>query len=253
MARSKKVQAPQGAPDWLVTYGDAMTLLLCFFVILVSMSEIKDDKKFQQVIESLKLTFGGYEGGIKTIPADPNQANTILQKLLELVPKTHTEKPSISSEEGIKGTKYRVTNVREGVEIVIGGAISFEPYSATLLPEARQLLAETSQVVRGYNTIIEVRGHAAKKAWPTDSFYKGPRDLSYERAKSVARELLAGGVREERINLLAMGDARPLRKQAYTKERQAENRRVEILVTEDLVEDLAGTTLADDQKEPTDG
>jgi len=253
MARSKKPEAPTGAPGWMVTYGDCMTLLLCFFVILVSMSEIKQDQKFHDVIESLTQTFGGFKGGIESIPADPNLENTILQKLMELIPKTHTEKSSISSEEGVKGTKYRVTDVREGVEIVIGGAISFEPYSATLLPEARQLLAETSDVIRGYNTIIEIRGHAAKKAWPPDSFYKGPRDLSYERSKSVARELVENGVRAERINLLAMSDARPLRRQAYTKDRQAENRRVEILVTENLLEDLAGTTLADDEREPSDG
>ena len=53
---------------------------------------------------------------------------------------------------------------------------------------------ETGEVIRGYNTIIEVRGHAAKKAWPSDCFYKGARDLSYERAKSVSRELVQNGV-----------------------------------------------------------
>jgi len=119
MARSKKPEAPTGAPGWMVTYGDCMTLLLCFFVILVSMSEIKQDQKFHDVIESLTQTFGGFKGGIESIPADPNLENTILQKLMELIPKTHTEKSSISSEEGVKGTKYRVTDVREGVEIAM--------------------------------------------------------------------------------------------------------------------------------------
>ena len=61
MARSKKPEAPAGAPAWIVTYGDAMTLLLCFFVIIVSMSEIKENQKFHQVVESLKMTFGGWK------------------------------------------------------------------------------------------------------------------------------------------------------------------------------------------------
>ena len=56
MARKKK-QAPAGAPQWMVTYGDMMTLLLCFFVIIVSMSEIKKDERFQEVIESIRSAF----------------------------------------------------------------------------------------------------------------------------------------------------------------------------------------------------
>ena len=47
-----------GAPEWMVTYGDMMTLLLCFFVIIVSMSEIKKDEKFLQVLESIRSAFG---------------------------------------------------------------------------------------------------------------------------------------------------------------------------------------------------
>ena len=45
MARSKKIEPPTGAPAWIVTYGDCMTLLLCFFVILVSMSEMKQEDR----------------------------------------------------------------------------------------------------------------------------------------------------------------------------------------------------------------
>ena len=49
--------------DWVVTYGDMMTLLFCFFLILISMSEIKQDQKFQDVRESIKRAFG-YQGGV---------------------------------------------------------------------------------------------------------------------------------------------------------------------------------------------
>ena len=69
MARKTK-EAPKGAPEWLVTYGDAMTLLLCFFVIIVSMSEVKRDQRFQQVIESLRRAFGGYDGAVGSVPIE---------------------------------------------------------------------------------------------------------------------------------------------------------------------------------------
>ncbi len=52
MARKRK--AEDGAPAWVVTYGDMMSLLLTFFIILVSMSELKADHKFQRVMESLR-------------------------------------------------------------------------------------------------------------------------------------------------------------------------------------------------------
>jgi flagellar motor protein MotB len=42
----------------MVTFGDMMSLLLCFFVIIVSMSEIKKDERFQVVMESLRKAFG---------------------------------------------------------------------------------------------------------------------------------------------------------------------------------------------------
>ncbi len=63
MARKK--DNPQGAPDWMVTYGDMMTLLLCFFVILVSMSELRQETRFKKVMESIRQAFG-YKGGIGT-------------------------------------------------------------------------------------------------------------------------------------------------------------------------------------------
>ena len=59
--------------------------------------------------------------------------------------------------------------------------------------------------------------------------------------------------REVRLVLVAVGDTEPLVRQAYTEGRRAVNRRVEILVTEDLIEDYAGTTLVDDLKESSDG
>ncbi|MHC4092412.1 MAG: flagellar motor protein MotB, partial [Planctomycetota bacterium] len=61
----KKYKASAGAPAWMVTYGDMMTLLLCFFVLLVAMSEIKQEDKFLQVVESLRHAFG-YETTLET-------------------------------------------------------------------------------------------------------------------------------------------------------------------------------------------
>ena len=56
MAREKKPEEPPtGAPAWMVTYGDMMSLLLCFFIMLVAMSEIKEDK-FKKILEYMSPT-----------------------------------------------------------------------------------------------------------------------------------------------------------------------------------------------------
>ena len=254
MARAKKIEeAPKGAPEWMVTYGDAMTLLLCFFVIIVSMSEIKENERFQQVMESLRKAFGGYEGSVGAAPIDDVPANSLLEKLLEIDVRTLKDKKGDTDVEGIHGRKFRVTNVRDGLEVVVGGKITFDRFRATLKPEGRELVAKTAERLRGYNTRILVRGHATREPLPEESTYDDVRDLAYARAKAVIRELEKNGVRRVRLIPVALGDTEPLVRQAYTEERRALNRRVEILVTEDLIDDFAGSTLADDLKESSDG
>lgn len=244
MIRGKKqFTRPTGAPEWLVTYSDTMTLLLCFFVIIVSFSEVKQDQRFQAVMESLRRAFGGFKGGVGLVPVPDMPTNTLLIKLLELDMPEYIHKEGDSEDEGIHGKRFRVTNVRDGLEVVVGGRITFDRFSATLKPEGRKLVAQTAERLRGYNTKILVRGHATRETLPADSIYQDARDLSYARAKAVAAELVANGVRGGRLIMVAVGDAEPLVRQAYTEARLALNRRVELLVTEELVDDYAGSTL----------
>ena len=56
MARKKTGEAPAGAPAWMATFSDLMNLLLCFFVLLFSMSTV-DAEKFEMVIASLQSSF----------------------------------------------------------------------------------------------------------------------------------------------------------------------------------------------------
>lgn len=237
----------------MVTYGDAMTLLLCFFVIIVSMSEVKKDQRFQQVMESLRVAFGGYQGAVGAVPMENPPANVLLKRLLELDVPIHQKHKGDSDQEGIHGKKFRVTNVRDGIEVVVGGRITFDRFSAVLKPEGRELIRAAAERLKGYNTKILVRGHATHEPLPPDSIYQSQRDLAYARAKAVADELEEGGVRRVRLLLVSAGDSEPLVRQAYTEERRALNRRAEILVTEDLIDDYAGSTLTDDLREPSDG
>ncbi len=248
----KKAPPPEGAPEWMVTFGDMMSLLLVFFISLVSMSEMKRER-FEQAAQSLRKAFGGFKGGIGTMPIETTDSNTLIQKILdELETAEFKDNKGDSDELGIRGKDFRVTNIRDGMKIDVGGKIAFDRFSAEMKPEARELVSKTAQQLRGYNTRILVRGHATREPLPKDSPFKNARELSFARAMAVVRELEASGVRPIRIIPMAVGDAEPFVRQAYTEDRRALNRRVEILVTEDLVDDYAGTP-ATDLKELSDG
>ena len=63
MAKKKKEEeAPAGSPAWMATFSDLMNLLLCFFVLLFSMSSV-DSAKYEKVVESLNNTFSVFSGG----------------------------------------------------------------------------------------------------------------------------------------------------------------------------------------------
>ena len=66
MARKQQDEAPAGSPAWMATFSDLMNLLLCFFVLLFSMSTV-DAEKFQMVIASIQSSFSVLTGGTDTI------------------------------------------------------------------------------------------------------------------------------------------------------------------------------------------
>ncbi len=241
-----------GVPDWMVTYGDLMTLLLCFFVIIVSLSEIKEDEKFQEVMDSIRSAFG-YDGSLGKVPITNDTKNALIRQLQQIVIPPHVSHEGDTEEEGIQERNFRVTQIREGIEIVIGGRILFDRFSTTPKPEAVDLLGALASKLVGHNTKINIRGHATKEPIPPEYPYDGPMDLSYARARAVEAVLVNFGIRKARIRVHAIGSREPINAQAYNEERRASNRRVAIIVTESLVDDYKGDIVFDEASEPPNG
>ncbi len=240
---AKKAEKSSGAPSWMVTYGDMMSLLLCFFVLLVAMSQIEQDEKFQEVMESIQKAFG-HVGAIGTVPAMNPPKLSLLKKLESIVVPKRIKQMGDTDDEGVEGKEFRITQVREGVKIDVGGRISFDRFSAVLKPEAEALLEQVAAKLRGHNTKIEIRGHATFEQLPRDSEYEDRMDLSYARARAAADALVRYGVRARRIRASAAGATEPLVKQAYDDKRLAINRRVEIVVNEALICEYDGKPMA---------
>jgi len=243
--KKKKKEEGGGAPEWMVTFGDMMSLLLCFFVIIVSMSEVKEDEKYQKVKESIKKAFG-YEGGIGQVPTHMMPTNSMLAQLQHLIMKKPQVNEGKSTDEGIEGENPSVKMVREGLEYTIGGQVGFETGRAVLLDGIKQQLDRFADVVKGTNHKIRVKGHTARIPAELYEPFKSLYDLSYARAKAVKAYLVSLGIREPRLTLEACADNEPLRSQAYDDQTRAENDRVSIIITDNLVDEYQGQPIEDE-------
>lgn len=243
-AKCKKCP-PAGAPEWVMTYGDMMSLLLTFFILLVSLSEIKKEDEWKAVVEEVKKSFG-MKGGGGRLPTDNDPALTLVQ-ILETVQNQQRKEENTSNTDdpGMSGRDQRVTTVREGDYIPVGGMVHFQAGSADLsdraMNQVRDFIENEEFDIRGTNYIIELRGHASNAEAELLTDGSDLWDLSYRRAKSVMQYLVSDevGIRPEQVRLQGNADREPLQKQAYTAALRQVNRRVEIMVSENVVRDYA--------------
>lgn len=222
-----------------MTYGDMMSLLLTFFILLVAMSEIKKEEQYNAIVESVQRAFG-MKGGGAILPTveDPD---TSLLKILEEIQLQQRRKKhqSESDDPGVEGKQVRVTKVREALQFAVGGYITFEPGSADLSPKARKHLERVSAIFAGHRNKIELRGHAATAELVDMKGFSDLRDLAYTRSRIVEDYLVEQcQIKADRIRLVSGSDREPLKRSVYTDHELEPNRRVEILVSEALVESL---------------
>lgn len=237
-----------GAPLWVVTYGDMMSLLLCFFILLAAFSELKQDHEYQRVITAVKEAFG-FSGGVGVMPTDDPPMRSMIETL-EAIARNQAEESKVSqtNERGIHGRETRVSRVHDGLMFTIGGHLTFDPGSATLKPGARKELLRVAQLLKGRNNKIAIRGHAALKKLPSGSPFDDLRDLSYARALAVADILRdEGGIPDQVIVIEALGATEPVALRRYSPDQLTENRRVEVVMLESMVSDYHADSMYTDE------
>ena len=238
---ARKCKCPDGIPEWIVTYGDLMSLLLTFFILLAAFSELKKEEQYQDVIRAIQDHFG-YLGGVGTTPADdpPTASVTNLLDAAHLESKEFLN-PSATEEPGVIGRQTTVKRIREGELFTIGGLIAFDKASAILRDEAKQAIRQAVlKELIGKNNKVEIRGHATNGDLPGGSPYRSLTEISFARAVAVQQFLIAENIRPERIRVVASSNHEPLIEPAYDDASAAANRRVELIQHEALVDDFKG-------------
>lgn len=236
MARNKR-PIVQGAPEWVLTYGDLMSLLLCFFILLAAFANFdRPNPPLETALDSIRRALGlvGNEGPL----VDPAFEFAVLVETLQAtVRKQQRETGNQPDRRSLRGVDVTIRRIRDGAEITMGGSVTFDRFSAALKPEGREIVLELGGRLAGHLNIIEVRGHATSEHLPDDSPYKDPMDLSIARSRAVVAALMEAGVDPRVLRVVGVGCSENVRNEAFPQEQDNANRRVEILVRESVVAD----------------
>ena len=233
-------EAPAGAPEWVVTFSDMMSLLLTFFILLFSMSELKEEES-KAMLESLRRQFGN-DTSIRSLIAGPNMPmNSAFSRLSSMgrAHRTDTMRGGAKVRDPA-GDHPRVWAIRPAGDVTTGGAVYFTEGSSEISAEDRQVLRQIADEIGGKPQKIEIRGHTTKTPLPPSSPYRTHWDLAYARCVSVMQQLVEFGVEPNRLRLCTAGEYEPVHISPEPALQQR-NSRVEVLMTNELARDLEGT------------
>jgi chemotaxis protein MotB len=223
----------EGAPAWVVTFGDLMSLLLCFFVLLLSFSEM-DRNKYRVVSGSVKNAFGIqrktpiFESpkGSKMIAKEFDQA-IVLTKIEDVIKPIIDE---LNDEfEEFKGF-VEVESTENQVTIRMMGEATFDTGKADLRSNFIPMLLKIGEVLAKTRGEIIISGHTDNVPL-IGGIFRSNLGLSMARAGAVAEFLLRSStIDPKQLSTMGFGEYRPLTTNDTSQGRQ-KNRRVEIILT----------------------
>lgn len=188
--RRRRPSFEDSSSSWLITYSDAVTLLLAFFVMILSVSDINQGK-----VEALKEGLSEMMTG-ETQPTPFTDIKLGLEQLI--------------AEKGLED-QVSVTLDAQGVKIEFANVALYESGSADIKSEAISTLKEVTQVIRktSHKThMVEVEGHTDDVPIHTEK-YPSNWELSSVRATNIVKYLLAQGIEKERLKAAGYADSRP--------------------------------------------
>lgn len=268
MAKKKKKDSGGGTANWMNTFADLMNLLLCFFVLLFSMSSVDADK-FEALVQSLEHSFSILPQGGSSIGDGQMVAAGVNQ--LQLLDQFYKEASNSSSEEegedneaeednpeqalkqemaeaGLKESEEMAEQIEKMLEeqrvadqveldsnaqfvrLTLNGALLFDSGQSKIREDALPLVDKLSLILENYNSsLIDIEGHTDNVPISNER-YENNDVLSAYRAFSVKDYVLGKTTLEAgKINATGCGEYNPVADNA-TPEGRARNRRVEIKI-----------------------
>ena len=225
-----------GTPAWLTTYCDLMTLMLSFFVILVSFATFEQGR-IVKLVGSFKGAFKVLPGGYKTDPGEQviEPGKEMVQSFRESG-EISTRIRGIVEKEGLhQGVELTMTN--KGFEIFVADYALFglQSGNADIVPEMEPFLDELAEIVLQKQYVVRIEGHSDDLFVGTEKF-PSSWELSTARAVNILRYFIErGGISPLRLSAAGFGKHRPLFPND-TPEHRAKNRRVMIYLEQSELE-----------------
>ena len=224
MARRPKKSEP-GAPAWMVTFSDMVTLLLTFFVLLLSMANM-DKVKFREAASSIRGAFGVMSGSnptsisppsvVEFAPIEDDYTARLYQRVQAVLARLKLDR------------EIELVKDRGAVVLRIKDSILFAAGGSTLRPEAHPVLAKIAEMVRPLPLSLRIEGHSDDT--PTGNNEFSNWDLSVARSIAVLKFLGKENLLPlDRMSSVGYGAQKPLVPN-ISAENRAMNRRVEFVL-----------------------
>jgi chemotaxis protein MotB len=224
--RKKIKNVVPGAPSWMTTYSDMVTLLLTFFVLLLSMAEM-DKVKFEQAIGSLRGAFGIVEDR-----SDKETTSSILLPRLAAIPYDMLQRVYkqviINIEKLELDRDIEVAMDRGAMVLRVTEKILFDPGSSILKKEAGPVLHKVAKLISPLPFDVRIEGHTDDSPFKESELTNW--DLSALRAIAVLKYFAENQLLSlDLLSAVGYGEQRPLVPNNSI-ENKALNRRVEIVL-----------------------
>ncbi len=224
--KKQKCDCSGGAPAWMTTFGDLMSLLLTFFILIVSFSSIQE-VEFQKAVGSLKGALGVLKSKRSTLSL--SSLRNIFLKIdhLSIVLPEIERLQSLIKEKNFSDY-VKVEPTPKSIRFTLQDQILFDLGKANLKPQIFPILLEIAKIAKKVNGTLRIEGHTDDLPIRTREFPSN-WELSSMRAINVLHYFENLGIPRTRLASAGYADTRPLVPNT-SPENRARNRRVEIFL-----------------------
>jgi chemotaxis protein MotB len=234
MARRKYREEHENHEAWAIPYGDLVTLLLAFFVVMYAISSVNEGK-YRVVADSLNAAFRGPATTTDPIQVGDKAATTVAAPIVQLQSDVKTMALRQLAQQATEALNPLImqglVDVQAGdgfVEIAIRSDLLFASGAAKLAGEAQVAIRMLGDALKAFPNSIRVEGHTDNIPVAGGAFASN-WELSAARAASVVHMLVESGVDPRRLSVVAFGEYRPVLPNATPDGRNA-NRRVVLTI-----------------------
>ncbi|TCL76793.1 chemotaxis protein MotB [Hydrogenispora ethanolica] len=233
---SAEEESPEGAPEWMTTYSDLVTLLLTFFILLFSMAAI-DQQKFIQIANALRNTFVGAGESFDThtgrdLLALITQNQSLPRQSFQKRP-IPIDKALLKIKESIKAQQLegsiKVIEEKNAITLRVDSVIFFDSGSAEIKDSAKEILNKLGLFLKELDRETLIQGHTDNRPIKTVQFPSN-WELSTKRATNIVVYLIEQcQLDPRRLTPAGNSEFKPIAPND-TEAHRAKNRRIDIVV-----------------------